>query len=350
MRHACCCHSRRRCSRFRPTSSRGTCRLPANRTCDRRCGGRASRKSAHTPAGERVCDSLQLGGDNSTSPGIIFGSRREAACVAPLLIVAVDLLVIVTSLSFKIVTICRSNNTMSSAVRERRRLRLEGYTMPYGKGIPKFVPSFTYQPEHVLEKLVEKFEGKVIVDLGAGGRRVAPGVLTVDAVKLTNTDYVCDFLVEKTPFNDCTVDLVIATGILEHVENDQLFIAEIRRILKIGGTVHIELPFLQQYHEDPIDCRRLTVQGLELFLTQHDFQIVRSGVHIGPTVTILTLLSYYIDLVLSGKSRISKIIGNTAFVAFSLLAWPIRYLDRWLIKKPNSHRLAFGVYATATKK
>lgn len=54
------------------------------------------------------------------------------------------------------------------------------------------------------------------------------------------------------------MDLVIATGVLEHVEDGAKLIAEISRIVEPGGMTDIEMPFLQQYHDDPIDCRRYT--------------------------------------------------------------------------------------------
>lgn len=221
--------------------------------------------------------------------------------------------------------------------------------MGFGKGLPDFIPSFTYQPRKIAVDIVTKFEGKKVVDLGAGGRKIAPWVTTVDAVNFPNTDVVCDFINGKTPFDPDSVDLIVSTGVLEHVEDDRVFIGEIRRILKPGGTVHIELPFLQQYHEDPIDCRRLTLPGLKLFLQQNGFRVQEHGVHIGPTVTILTLISYYIDLILNGRSIFRKIISNMSFIMFSTIFWPARYLDCWLITKSNAHRLAFGVYATATK-
>lgn len=221
--------------------------------------------------------------------------------------------------------------------------------MPFGKGILGCIPSFTYQPVHVAENLVQEFTGKTVVDLGAGGRKIAPWVKTVDVIDFPGTDYVCDFVNGQTPFEAGSVDLVIATGVLEHVENDHAFMEEVARILKTGGTVHIELPFLQQYHDDPIDCRRLTLPGLVRYLEQLGFAVIDSGINIGPTVTMLTLTSYYIDLVLGGAGPVRKFIGNSAFALFSFLAWPLRYLDSWLIRKPNAHRLAFGVYATAQK-
>lgn len=221
--------------------------------------------------------------------------------------------------------------------------------MPFGSGL-RFAPSFTYQPHAVAHRVAMEHEGQVVVDLGAGGRRIVPWVQTVDFAELPGTDHVCDFVKGRTPFADGSVDLVIATGVLEHVEDDRAFLAEVRRILKRGGLVHIEIPFLQQYHDDPIDCRRYTEPGLARLLTQHGFRPTAGGVHIGPTVTMLTLTSYYLDLLFGGRrGTVGRVMGNVAFHGFALVAWPLRYLDRWLIRRPNAHRLAFGVYCTAAK-
>ena len=133
-------------------------------------------------------------------------------------------------------------------------------------------------------------------------------------VKTTHT---CDFIKGRTPYMDDVVDVVIATGVLEHVEDDRLFMSEIRRILKRGGVAHIEIPFLQQYHEDPIDCRRLTFPGLRLLLEQMGFEVFDSGVHIGPTVTIMTLTAYWLQLIFQGSSLFTRALGHGAFLLFS---------------------------------
>lgn len=221
--------------------------------------------------------------------------------------------------------------------------------MPYGRKIGPLRLAVTYQPVQVAENLACQFQDKVVVDLGAGGRRIVPWVKTVDFSALPGTDYVCDFVYGQTPFGPASVDLVISTGVLEHVANEALFMQEIRRILKDGGTLHIEIPFLQQYHEDPIDCRRLTLPGLRLFLQQHGFQIINSGVHIGPTVMLLTLLRYYADLLFRGPHIVQRVLARSAFLMVFALFWPLSFLDAWLIRKPDAHRLASGVYATATK-
>ena len=99
--------------------------------------------------------------------------------------------------------------------------------MAFGKGLPTFIPTFTFQPKKVAEELVLKFKDSIVVDLGAGGRRIAPWVKTVDFQNYPETDYVCDFVNGTTPFDKNTADLVIATGVLEHVEDENLFMAEI---------------------------------------------------------------------------------------------------------------------------
>jgi SAM-dependent methyltransferase len=219
--------------------------------------------------------------------------------------------------------------------------------MPFGKAI-WFVPELTWQPRPPAKRIVSRFpEPALVVDLGAGGRKIAPHVKTVDFIKFPGTDYVSD--VTATPFASGSVDLVIATGLLEHVDDDRKLIAEIHRILKPGGTVHIEIPFLQQYHDDPIDCRRLTQPGLALLLKQQGFKAIESGAHIGPTVTLVTLAAYWVSMWFEGRTIVHKVLSNGAFAVASIVFWPFKFLDALLIRKPSAHRLAFGVYCTAEK-
>ena len=221
--------------------------------------------------------------------------------------------------------------------------------MSWGSGLPRSLPSATWQCRPQVEQVVRRYgpASARVVDLGAGGRQVAPHAVTVDFCPLPGTGVVAD--VTATPFADGSVDLVIATGLLEHVADERRLLAEIHRILRRGGVVHIELPFLQQYHEDPIDVRRYTMPGLALLLEQHGFEVLGRGVHIGPTVTILTLLSYYAALLFEGPSRSARLLSNAAFAAIAVVGWPLRYLDRFLVGRRSAHRLAFGVYCTAAR-
>ncbi|MBF0165869.1 MAG: class I SAM-dependent methyltransferase [Magnetococcales bacterium] len=218
--------------------------------------------------------------------------------------------------------------------------------MGYGKGVPLIFPGLTYQCNPKAEGFVKGFPADArLLDLGAGGRRIAGNVITIDFVRHAQTDLIAD--VCRVPLADHSVDGIIATGLFEHVENDIELIVEIHRLLKKNGKVHIEVPFMQQYHEDPIDYRRYTIPGLEQFVRRHGFQVIDSGFHIGPTVTWLTISSYYFGMLFEGKTILAKILSNAIFMLVSLVGYPLKHLDKFLHHKKSAHRLAFGVYCTA---
>lgn len=212
----------------------------------------------------------------------------------------------------------------------------------------RFFPSLTWQSNPQVETVLRQApDGARILDLGAGGRQIAPGVLCVDFVPFPNTRLVAD--VHRLPVRAGTVDVLFATGLLEHVDDERAVIAEMARVLRPGGLAHVELPFLQQFHEDPIDCRRLTIDGLAREMKRAGLEPVSSGFHIGPTVTILTLLAYYGALLFEGRSKASRAVSTGVFLVLSGVFYPFKYLDRWLIRKRSAHRLAFGVFCTARK-
>ncbi len=220
--------------------------------------------------------------------------------------------------------------------------------MGYGSGLSKIFPDLTYQCSPQIEKVVSVMPvNAVMLDLGAGGRRIHPAIKTVDRVDAGNTDYICD--ITEVPLPDGSVDLIVATGLLEHVENEHHFMRECARLVKSGGTLHIEVPFLQQYHDDPIDMRRYTVSGLKEFVERYGFETTSSDFHIGPSVTIVTLNAYYASLLFDGDNIVAKILSNGAFLVASILGYPFKFLDKFLKNKKNAHRLAFGVYITAKR-
>jgi SAM-dependent methyltransferase len=225
--------------------------------------------------------------------------------------------------------------------------------MPYGpRGIYRLIPSLTWQCDEQVSRALaravsERGSSARIVDLGAGGRKISPTTVCLDFVRGSGTDVVGD--VHRLPFADASLDLVFATGLIEHVADERKVIAEIRRVLKAGGLVHVEVPFLEQYHEDPIDCRRLTVEGLDLQMRSEGFQTVKKGAHIGPTVTLLNTTARWCSLWFAGESRPAKALSFGCFGLLSILFWPLRFLDALLIRKPGAEGLAMGVYFTGRK-
>jgi len=221
--------------------------------------------------------------------------------------------------------------------------------MPYGpRGIYRLIPSLTWQCDEQVSRVLARVRpGARIVDLGAGGRRITPGTICVDFVRGPGTDGGGD--VQRLPFTDGSIDLVFATGLLEHVEDERALLAEIRRVLRPGGIVHAEIPFLEQYHEDPIDCRRLTVDGLDRAMRRAGFRTLARGAHIGPTVAVLNASARWWALWFEGESRLARALSFACFALLSVLFWPLRFLDALLIRKKGAQGLAMGVYFTGER-
>jgi len=221
--------------------------------------------------------------------------------------------------------------------------------MPYGpRGIYRLIPSLTWQCDEQVSRVLSRVgAGARIADLGAGGRKITPATICLDFTPGGGTDVVGD--VQRLPFRDGSLDLVFATGLLEHVEDERRVVAEIARVLRKGGLVHVEVPFLEQYHEDPIDCRRLTVQGLELAMAAAGFDTVKKGAHIGPTVTLLNAFARWTALWLEGDNVVCKAASFACYAFLATVLYPFKFLDWILIRKKNAHRLAMGVYFTGRR-
>lgn len=117
----------------------------------------------------------------------------------------------------------------------------------------------------IQEKIKKIFtEKKYIVDIG-GGLRIDPNknnrakengwvdeyltnvkYIVLDKVSDYNPDIVGD--VSNLPFEDNSVDAILAIHLLEHVEEPQRAVKEIYRVLKPGGYVYFDTPFIFYYH------------------------------------------------------------------------------------------------------
>jgi SAM-dependent methyltransferase len=184
--------------------------------------------------------------------------------------------------------------------------------------------------------------GARVCDLGAGGSRLAPKILTVDGYRTEDTDVVADL--HLLPLRNQSFDCVISTGTLEHVRRPERVLGEVFRIVRPGGIVYLEVPFLQGYHADPTDYRRWTLSGLEVECEDAGFVKLRSGVHMGPSSTVTWVLRHYALCFVGGRSPKRVVWGVT-----SLLLRPLKYLDAVLKKHDSFSAICSGVYYLGTR-
>ena len=103
----------------------------------------------------------------------------------------------------------------------------------------------------------------LFLDLGCGIRReqdMRSNGIYLDAVHFRGVDIVSTQA--RLPLRDNSVDAVVSLSVFEHLPDPFAMAAEIRRVLKPGGTVWVETAFMQPMHADPGHYFNMTIQGL----------------------------------------------------------------------------------------
>jgi ubiquinone/menaquinone biosynthesis C-methylase UbiE len=140
-------------------------------------------------------------------------------------------------------------------------------------------------------------------------------VLAFDVYGSPLTRFVAD--AHQIPLADESVDAVVIQAVLEHVLDPDQVVGEIHRVLRPGGMVYAETPFLQQVHAGPYDFTRYTSSGHRYLFRR--FEEIAAGPVAGPGTQLL----WSVDHLLRGLMR-SELAGK---LARALFFW-LRYLDR----------------------
>ena len=118
-----------------------------------------------------------------------------------------------------------------------------------------------------IDKLIKNNYKKVLV---IGGATKGSGteelwsnknidIISIDIIGNKNVDYIAD--AHYLPFKNETFEAVWIQAVLEHVISPEIVVKEIFRVLKDGGIVYSETPFMQQIHMGKNDFTRFTASG-----------------------------------------------------------------------------------------
>lgn len=151
--------------------------------------------------------------------------------------------------------------------------------------------------------------------------------------------------VAAVPLADGRVDLVLAKALLEHVPDPDAVISEFARLLRPGGRVYVEMPWLEGYHGYPADYRRWTDEETSRVFARHGFAEVETGVAAGPASSAGLFFREFLGSFADNRALkflLKDIIG-------SVLVFPWRFLDIYLARKKNARVLAAVVYYIGVK-
>jgi SAM-dependent methyltransferase len=133
-------------------------------------------------------------------------------------------------------------------------------------------------------------------------------------------------------------DTILCIAVLEHVENPEEVVPELYRVLKPGGHLILEVPFLQPEHKVPTDFQRYTKDGLVRLVSHHGFSVEQ----IKGLFTVYHTLYWQVYLWLHLKKTISYLMLRV--ILLRPLLWSARR------SKTYSDRLASGFQLVASKR
>ena len=122
------------------------------------------------------------------------------------------------------------------------------------------------------------------------------------------------------PLADGSVDGVIVQAVLEHVLEPTIVANEIHRVLRTGGIVYADTPFLQQVHEGAYDFTRFTDSGHRFLFRR--FERIDSGTVAGAGTALRWSVDYFVRALTRSVS-----LGRIASLCFFWLSYLDRFLD-----------------------
>lgn len=155
------------------------------------------------------------------------------------------------------------------------------------------VSSNPYTP--VVIDLIERTTaaGGWVLDCGAGSRPSRTRqVVNVEIADYGSTDVLA--VGESLPFEDGIFDAVLSMAVLEHVRDPFRCAKELSRVLKPGGVLIADVPFMQPMHGYPHHYYNMTEQGLRnLFAEDLVIDSCSTPPHGHPIFGIAWMLSQY---------------------------------------------------------
>ena len=183
------------------------------------------------------------------------------------------------------------------------------------------------------------------LNIGSGDTSIHANIKNIEISFAKNIDLVGS--IERLPILDNKIDIIIAQEVLEHVKDPWGSVLEIERVLKKGGYIYLQLPFIIGYHPCPNDYWRFTHQGIEELLKKGNFEIVDLKITVGPASGFYRILVEFMSILFSIPIKKSYKIFK---LFFALIFYPLKSLDVILLKSSQVNRISGGYFIIGKKK
>jgi SAM-dependent methyltransferase len=210
--------------------------------------------------------------------------------------------------------------------------------------------------QHLIETEVQRVAQQlqahqIVLDAGAGearhrswfkrGRYIALDAGYGDAAwNYSGLDIRGDL--ERIPLRSESVDCILCMVVLEHTKNPKQVLLEFARVLKMGGSLVMVVPFLWEEHQAPHDFFRFTRHGVRALLESLPLQID----------CIQPLGGFFWVCARRSVGLLTFFQGGWRWIAFALLApffgllFPIVFYFLDGLDKAQNYSLGFRIRAT----
>lgn len=235
---------------------------------------------------------------------------------------------------------------MASCIFKHRLKSLKNYYICMGLNNikdKKYISKFVVYKHDYIRKLASKFQACKILDVGCGkGEYTDYFALENEVIGLDVNDYrigkeslkfeFIQYDGKTFPFTDNTFDVVISWDVIEHIEADQSFVTEIRRVLKPGGRCICGTP-----NRDRVAnmLRKLLLNPVKYPL------IIEKNSDLGDVIHVREYT----------ESLLANVFKNASFqkIRTEKLGFGIRGKIDWFVKKPIIKRFAQYLVCFAEK-
>lgn len=182
------------------------------------------------------------------------------------------------------------------------------------------------------------------LNVGGGPERLDPRLTQVDLVPHPATDCLAD--AARLPFRPEAFDLVVSQETIEHVADPFSAVAEMARVLRPGGRLYLQAPFVLGYHPGPEDYWRFSAAGMRELVTRTGLEVRRVEASVGAGSGLYRIsVEFFAD----AAARLAGGLYLPAKGLAALLCYPLKWLDGWLEAGPARHRISGGYLAVGAK-
>jgi SAM-dependent methyltransferase len=180
--------------------------------------------------------------------------------------------------------------------------------------------------------------------LGCGDIRLIPHFVNLDLQPSAAVDVCGDAL--RLPFPPGAFDLVLSQEMVEHLPDPFAAVREMARVLRSGGVLYLQAPFVIGYHPGPEDYWRFTRTGLIRLVEDAGMKIRRSELAVGPGTGFYRIC---VEFTAGAFARLYARLYLPVKAIFSVGLYPLKWLDPLFRRSAQADRIAGGFFVIADK-